>query len=86
MAHLQDSWGACLCSCSSRMINRALHMGSWQLLPKSAFGSQPQAFQRKALPSVPSGARPVYHHEDPGQLIACQVPWGWVATEVLTAA
>lgn len=36
---------------------------------------------------MPRGARPVHHHEDPGQLIAGQVPWEEeVAAEVLTVA
>lgn len=72
MAHLRDSWGV---SHSSRIINKESARGSRQLLSRPALGSQPQAFQSKALPSVPSGARPVHHHEDPGQLIAGQVLW-----------
>lgn len=36
---------------------------------------------------MPCGARPVHHHEEPGQLIAGQVPWEEeVATEMLRVA
>jgi hypothetical protein len=54
LAHLQDSWGASVCSCSSRMINReSAGGGAGSCFPNLLLGLSPRHSRARPCPLCP---------------------------------
>lgn len=90
MAHLQDSWGVCVCSCSSGMINQeSAGGGAGSCFPTNLLlGLSPRHSRARPCPLCPVVPGLYTLMRIQAQMIAGQVLWEEeeAAAEVLTVA